>query len=46
VRCESTPCARRERAMNPLQQLLARRKSIMEAIKALWESRVDAVGTL
>jgi len=38
--------ARRERAMNMLQQLLARRRSVMDAIKALWERRVDAVGTL
>ena len=35
-----TPWAYRE------QQLLARRRSVMDDIKTLWERRVDAVGTL
>jgi len=39
-------CARRECAVNTLQQLLARRRSVMDAIKMMWERRVDAVGTL
>ena len=38
--------ARRERAVNTLQLLLAPRTSVMDAIKTLWERRVDAVGTL
>jgi len=38
--------AHRERAVNTLQQLLARRRSVMNAIKTLWERRVYAVGTL
>ena len=46
VRAVTTLCARRERAVYTLQQLLARCKSVMEAIKTLWECRVDAVGTL
>ena len=29
-----------------LQQILARRKSVMDAVKTLWEGHVDAVGTL
>ena len=37
---------RRVRAVDTLQQLLARRRSIMDAVKTLWERRVDAVGTL
>ena len=41
-----TLCAHRERAVNTLQQLLARRRSVMDAMKTLWERRVDAVGTL
>jgi len=32
--------------VNTLQQLLARRRSVMYAMKTLWERRVDAVGTL
>jgi len=43
---ECALCARRELAVNTLQQLLARCKSIMDAIKTLWECRVDVVGTL
>jgi len=43
---ERTLCARRERAVNTLQQLLARRISVMDAKRTLWERRVDAVGTL
>jgi len=31
---------------NRLQQHLARRRSVMDAIKTLWESRVDPVWTL
>jgi len=38
--------ARCVRAVSTLQQFLARRKSAMDAVKALWERRVDAVGTL
>ena len=34
------------RAVNTLQQLLARRRSIMDAIKTLLERRVNAVWTL
>jgi len=44
-----TLCARWERcehAVNTLQQLLARRRSVMDAIKMLWEHCVNAVGTL
>jgi len=33
-------CARRERAVNTLQQLLARRRSVMDAIKTLWHRRL------
>jgi len=37
--------ARLERAVNtPQQQLLSRRRSVMDAIQTLWERRVDAVG--
>jgi len=39
-------CARRKRAMNTLQQRLARCRSVMDAIKTMWERRMDAVGTL
>jgi len=38
--------ARLERAVNTLQQLLSRRRSVMDVIQTLWERRVDAVGTL
>jgi len=38
--------ARRERGVNTLQQLLTRRRIVMDAIKPLWERRVEAVGTL
>ena len=41
-----TLCARHECAVNTMQKLLARRRSVMDAIKTLWERRVDAVGTL
>jgi len=34
------------RAVNTLQQLLARCKNDMHVVKTLWERRVDAVGTL
>ena len=34
------------RAMNTLQQLLVRPRSVMDGIKSSWERRVDAVGTL
>jgi len=40
-----TLCAwreRRMRAVNTLQQLLARRRSVMDPLKTLWERRVDA----
>jgi len=32
--------------VNTLQQLHAQRRSVMDAIKTMWERRVDAVGTL
>jgi len=38
--------ARCVRAVNTLQQLLARRRNAMDAIKTLWESCGDAVRTL
>ena len=38
--------ARCVRAMNTLQQILVRPRSVMDVIKSLWERRVDAVGTL
>jgi len=38
--------ARQKRAGNTLQQLLALRRSVVDAIKTLWERRVDAMGTL
>ena len=38
--------ARRKRTVNTLQQLLAHRRSVMNAIKTLWERLVDTVGTL
>jgi len=41
-----TLCARHECAVNTLQKLFARRRSVMDAIKTLWERRVDAVWTL
>jgi len=41
-----TRWARRMRAVNTLQQLLSRRRSVIDAVKTLWERRVDAVGTL
>jgi len=34
------------RCVSMLQQLLARHRSVMDAIKTLLEGRVDAVGTL
>jgi len=34
------PWARRERAVNSLQQLLARCENVMDAIKTLWERRL------
>jgi len=41
----TTLYARIERAVNTLQQLLARRRSVMDAIKTLLERSDDAVGT-
>ena len=41
-----TLCARRKCAVNTLQQLIARRWSVMDALKTLWERRVDAVWTM
>jgi len=41
-----TLCARRERAVNTLQQLFAHCENVRDAVKTLWERRVDAVGTL
>ena len=40
------PCASRESGVSTLQQLLASRKSVMDAVMTLFERRVDAVGTL
>jgi len=40
------PWERRVRAVNTLQQQLARCENVMDAVKTLWERRVDAVGTL
>jgi len=40
------PWARRVRAVNTLQQLLARCKNVLDAVKKLWERRIDAVVTL
>jgi len=48
-RLEDAVCAPWERcvrAVNTLQQLLARCKNVMDAEKTPWERRVDAVGTL
>ena len=46
MRAVRTLCARRECAVNTLQQLLARCKNVMDAVKTQWERRVDAVRTL
>ena len=46
MRALRTLCARRKRAMNTLQQLLARCENVMDAVKTLWKRRVDVVGTL
>jgi len=43
VRAVRTLCARRVYAQ---QQLLARCENVMDAVKTLWERRVDAVRTL
>jgi len=43
---ERTLRARRVGAVNTLQQLFARCENVMDAVKTLWERRVDAVGTL
>jgi len=37
---------RRERAVNTLQQPLARRRNVMDAIQTLWERRIDPARTL
>ena len=34
------------RAVNTLQQLLACRRSVMDAIKMMWKRRVDSVVTI
>ena len=44
ARRENAVCAtraRRMRAMNTLQQLLARCENVMDAVKMLWERHVD-----
>jgi len=48
VRAMRTLCARRENAVNTLQQLLARCENVMDAHSkdATWERCVDVVGTL
>jgi len=40
------PLVRRVHAVNTLLQMLARRRSVMGALKTLWERRVDAEGLL
>jgi len=48
-RCVCAVCAqwaRRVRAVNTLQQVLARCKNVMDTVITLWERRVDAVGML
>jgi len=42
----STSLVNSVRAVNTLQQLLARCKNVMDAVKALWELHVDDVRTL
>jgi len=46
VHAVRTLCARCVHTVNMLQQLLARCKNVMDAVKALWERHVDTVGTL
>jgi len=46
VRTVCTSCARRKRTVSTLQQLLARYKSVIYAVRTLWEFRVDAVWTM
>lgn len=46
MRIACAPLASRVRALNTLQPLLARQRSVTDAIKTLWKGRVDAVGTL
>ena len=41
MRAVRTLCARRVSAVNTLQQLLARCENVMDAVKTLWERRVD-----
>ena len=41
-----TMCAHRERAVNTLQKLLARRRSVIDGIKTPRERSEDAEGTL
>jgi len=48
-RRENVVCAlfaRRELAVNTLQQLLARRRRVIDALKTLCKSCVDAVGRI
>jgi len=46
LRAMTTPWLRRVRAVNTLQQLHARHRRVTDAVKTLWERRVDAVGTM
>ena len=46
MRAVRTLCVRSVRAVNTLQQLLARCENVMDAVKTLWERSVDAVGKL
>jgi len=46
MRTLCAPWERCGRAVNTLQQLLARLRSVMDAVKTLWERRVGAEGTL
>jgi len=46
VRTVCTSCARRKHTVSTLRQLLERCKSVIDAVRTLWEFRVDAVFTL
>jgi len=46
MRTMCAPWAHRERAVNMLQLLFARIRSVMDATKTMWKRRVNTVGTL
>jgi len=46
MRAVRTLWVRHVRVVTTLQQLLARRRSVMDAVKTPWERHVDAVRTL